>query len=82
MDMWAAKEIRQGSKKLVSVREPTAKQTAGAGERERERARRGGKKSVQRGRTCAYLSPRSEQAGTEVWQPYKVNILLWLVRSN
>lgn len=31
---------------------------------------------------CAYLSPCLEQAGTEVWQAYKVNILLWLFHTN
>lgn len=54
MDMWAAKEIRQGSKKLVSVREPTAKQTAGAGER--ERVRRGEKKRAERANLRLFIS--------------------------
>lgn len=37
----------------------------------------------QRAKTvCAYSSAASDQAGTEVCQPHKVNILLWLVLAN
>ncbi len=50
----------------------TAKQTEGEREREYDEEARG-----VNGGTRACSSPGSQQTGTEVWQPHKVNILLW-----
>lgn len=80
--MWSAEgsgRDQTGLTKFVCVcAKQTAKQTAGAGERAcNVKARR-----VHRGELVPIHLFTQIPAGTAVWQPYKVNILLWLLCAN